>query len=252
MAGLHRAAPPPFLSKTFEVRWKIGDGRGGVVERSRNSCVILKHDNFSSFFAGIYNHPPRKWFQGFRKVDTNKWDSPTRNSWQDRRDPTPNTQWCQGAGTLGLEKEVERLCRERSFLFLETVKLCQQQRSPGPSFSPWRRGCETTRGSSSRRWCSLAEPSTALVRGAAGRPGRKRRLPGFEERTAELELRRCSPHGQLGEDQETETPPCFSRPKLEEVNDGEWEEMLSDGAHGRTLPELLPLLPSTMTLSDQI
>ncbi|CAA7408773.1 unnamed protein product [Spirodela intermedia] len=259
MAGLHEAAPPPFLSKTFEV---VEDPETDAVvswSRSRNSFVVwdphafattllpryFKHDNFSSFVRQLNTY-------GFRKVDTNKWEFANKeflagqkhllkNIRRKRKIPTPNTQWCQGAGTLGLEKEVERLCRERSFLFLETVKLCQQQEKSRSELLAMEERLRDNERKQQQTMVFLARAlnSPSFVDQLVRRsdqverlegPGRKRRLPGSEERTAELELETLLTTMASSErDQETETPPCFSRPKLEEVNDGEWEEMLSDG-----------------------
>lgn len=136
---------------------------------------------------------------------------------------------------------MERLCREKSFLFLETVKLCQQQEKSRSELLAMEERLRDNERKQQQTTVFLARalnsPSFVgqLVRRSEQverleNTGRKRRLPGFEEGTAESELETLFTTMACSErDQATATPPGFIRPKLEEVNDVAWEEMLIDG-----------------------
>ncbi|CAI0418515.1 unnamed protein product [Linum tenue] len=133
-------APPPFLSKTYDM---VDDqATDSVVSWSstNNSFVVwnppefardllpkyFKHNNFSSFVRQLNTY-------GFRKVDPDKWEFANEGFLRGQkhllRTITRRKPAHVEVGKFGLEEEVERLKRDKNVLMQELVRLRQQQQA---------------------------------------------------------------------------------------------------------------------------
>ncbi|PRW33971.1 heat shock factor HSF8-like [Chlorella sorokiniana] len=157
-AAASRNAPPPFLTKTYDlvddlssnpiVSWGA-DGQSFIVwkpaEFARDLLPMhFKHNNFSSFVRQLNTY-------GFRKVDPDRWEFANEHFLRGRRDlladihrrkPTGGSserrrggharddedrQQIIEVGHYGLQQEVEQLKRDKNVLMQEVIRLRQQQ-----------------------------------------------------------------------------------------------------------------------------
>ncbi|XP_040989635.1 heat shock factor protein HSF8-like isoform X1 [Juglans microcarpa x Juglans regia] len=153
-------APPPFLSKTYDM---VDDPATDPIvswSPTNNSFVVwnppefardllpkyFKHNNFSSFVRQLNTY-------GFRKVDPDRWEfanegflrgqkhllksisrrkpahGHSHQQPQQSQEQSSSLGACVEVGKFGLEEEVERLKRDKNLLMQELVRLRQQQQA---------------------------------------------------------------------------------------------------------------------------
>ncbi|KAK8935975.1 Heat stress transcription factor A-2b [Platanthera zijinensis] len=199
LPGLHDTAPPPFLTKTFDmVEDPVTDS---VVSWNRacNSFVVwdshafatkllpryFKHSNFSSFVRQLNTY-------GFRKVDPDRWEFANEEFLGGQRHLLKNIKRRRNAagqssadpGQIGMESEVEKMRAERDILMMEIVRLRQQQQSSRAQLLSME---DRMLGAERKQKQAMAFLATTLknpefihkilMRRELGSPGKKRRLP---------------------------------------------------------------------------
>jgi len=146
-------APPPFLTKTYDlvgdpsskdvVSWNE-DGTSFVVWKPAEFARDLlpkhfKHNNFSSFVRQLNTY-------GFRKADPDKWEFSNENFLRDRKDllkdiqrrkptKTPKDEGPSQlvskslieVGQYGIPEAIDQLKRDREVLMMELVRVRQRQ-----------------------------------------------------------------------------------------------------------------------------
>uniref|UniRef100_A0A6V7QXU0 HSF-type DNA-binding domain-containing protein n=1 Tax=Ananas comosus var. bracteatus TaxID=296719 RepID=A0A6V7QXU0_ANACO len=136
--SLNGNAPPPFLSKTYDM---VDDPATDAVFARDLLPKYFKHSNFSSFVRQLNTY-------GFRKVDPDRWEfanegflrgqKPLLKTINRRKASHPPSQphnnnasvaACVEVGKFGLDEEIERLKRDKNVLMQELVRLRQQQQT---------------------------------------------------------------------------------------------------------------------------
>ncbi|KAL8168135.1 hypothetical protein V2J09_009634 [Rumex salicifolius] len=148
---------PPFLSKTYDlveepsldpiISWGGNGGSFVVWDPLEFARIVLprnfKHNNFSSFVRQLNTYLLAKvgdfaLLQGFRKIDTDKWEFANESflrgrkhllkNIRRRRTPSHSQQATNEASGSMLETELEKLRNDKSVLMQELMELQMQHR----------------------------------------------------------------------------------------------------------------------------